>query len=238
MKAREWQRVGTRARARPPPPRKPIGRLARDAKKEKQGHGTRTAQEPHAPRVAALRGVVDRREALAVPLVHVGARVDQSLEARGVGPRRPVLGSRLLRARDELQIALIINFPVLDAVPQLHLPLDHAHLDAGHDEGLALVRRRANLAQFVREPASGVASMASRVDGINAESRPLGRVVGELGRHGAREVVERRRRGRELGLLVRDLRAASRRWRTPNRRVVAASRAADESRRWRQGDTE
>ena len=238
MKAREWQRVGTRARARPPPPRKPIGRLARDAKKEKQGHGTRTAQEPHAARVSTFSGVVDRREALAVPLVHIGARVDQGLEARGVGPRRPVLGSRLLRARDKFEVALIINFPGLDALAQLHLPLDHAHLDAGHDQRLALVRRRANLAQFVREPASGVASMASHVDGINAESRPLGRVVGELGRHGAREVVQRRRRGRELGLLVRDLRAASRRWRTPNRRVVAASRAADESRLWRQGDTE
>ena len=210
-----------RRRARP---REPIGRLTRDAKKEKQGHGTRTAQEPHAARVPTFSGVVDRREALAVPLVHVGARVDQGLEARGVGPRRPVLGLRLLRARDELQVALIVNFPVLDAVPQLHLPLDHAHLDAGHDEGLALVRRRANLAQLFREPASGVASMASPVDGINnTGSRPLGRVVGELGRHGAREVVERRRRGRELGLPVRDLRIA---------RLDGVPRT-DESRRWR-----
>jgi hypothetical protein len=155
----------------PPPPRKPIGRLTRDAKKEKQGHGTRTAQEPHAARVAALRGVVDRREALAVPLVHVGARVDQGLEARGVGPRRPVLGSRLLRARYKLEVALVVILTVLDAVPQLHLPLDHAHLDAGHDQGLALVRRRANLAQFFREPASGVASMASIASMVSTRSR-------------------------------------------------------------------
>ena len=140
----------------------PIGRLTRDAKKEKQGHGTRTAQEPHAARVSTFSGVVDRREALAVPLVHVGARVDQRLEARGVGPGTPVLGSRLLRARYKFEVALVIILTVLDALAQLHLPLDHAHLDAGHDEGLALVRRRPNLAQFFREPASGVASMASR----------------------------------------------------------------------------
>ena len=141
--------------------------------KEKQGHGTRTAQEPHATRVAVLRGVVDRREALAVPLVHVGARGDQRLEARGVGPRRPVLGSRLLRARYKLEVALVVILTVLDAVPQLHLPLDHAHLDAGHDEGPPSADAR--LAHSFREPASGVASMASRaVEGINTESRPLG----------------------------------------------------------------
>ena len=147
----------------------PIGNSSRQMQRsypplvadELVGVGVQATQKAHAARVAALRGVVDRREALAVPLVHVGARVDQRLEARGVGPGTPVLGLRLLRARDELEIALVVITSILDAVPQLHLPLDHAHLDAGHDQRLALVRRRANLAQFVREPASGVASMAS-----------------------------------------------------------------------------
>ena len=51
--------------------------------------GPRPQRNCTQPRVAALGRVVDRREALAVPLVHVGARVDQRLEARGVGPDDP-----------------------------------------------------------------------------------------------------------------------------------------------------
>ena len=154
---------------------------------KKKDTGPKTTKKPHAARVAALRGVVDRREALAVPLVRVGAALISTSKHAAWARGLPSSALDFFEHRYKFEVALVIIRPSLTRSRSSIFRWTMHILTQVTTEGSALVRRRANLAQFFREPASGVASMASRWRRqIQHGVKTPGRVVGELGRRRAR----------------------------------------------------